>query len=294
MTAATAATIEAAPARRPRALHQHVYWLLILPSVVLMAAFYLYPLVKVLWISVTEPSLGLDNYERLFTSASVQRMLTVTLRISLITTGVSMVLAYIVAYVMVHSSERVQRWMIFFVLVPFWISVLVRAFAWVTLLRGEGIVNNLLIGAGFLAEPLALVRNELGVIIGMIHYMVPFAILPLYANMRGIDQRLVAASRGLGATPIQAFLRVFLPLSLPGIVGAGVLVFIFSTGFYVTPAILGGGKVFMIAEYIAVQINETLRWGLGTMLASTLMIFVFVLMAVLGRFVNLKRLFGAG
>jgi putative spermidine/putrescine transport system permease protein len=124
--------------------------------------------------------------------------------------------------------------------------------------------------------------------------MVPFAILPLYANMRGIDQRLVSAARGLGATPLQAFLKVFLPLSLPGIVGAGVLVFIFSAGFYVTPAILGGGKVFMIAEYIAVQINETLRWGLGTMLASTLMIFVFVLMAALSRFVNLKRLFGPG
>jgi putative spermidine/putrescine transport system permease protein len=293
MTAA-AATVEAAPAQRGHVSHQQVYWLLILPSMLLMASFYLYPLGKVLWISVTEPSVGLENYERLFTSASVQRMLGVTLRIGLITTGIAMVMAYIVAYVMVHSSERVPRWMIFFVLVPFWISVLVRAFAWVTLLRGEGIINNLLVGAGFIAEPLSLVRNELGVIIGMIHYMVPFAILPLYANMRGIDQRLVAAARGLGASPIQAFLRVFLPLSLPGIVGAGVLVFIFSAGFYVTPAILGGGKVFMIAEYIAVQINETLRWGLGTMLASTLMIFVFVLMAVLGRFVNLKRLFGAG
>lgn len=283
-----------ATAERRGFTQQQVYWLLMLPALLMLAAFYMFPLLKVLWISVTDPAPGLDNYGRLFTSASVQRVLMTTLRIGLITTGVSMVMAYIVAYAMTHATERMQRWMIFFVLVPFWISVLVRAFAWVALLRGEGIVNNLLVGSGLIDTPLTMVRNEPGVIIGMIHYMVPFAVLPLYANMWGIDQRLVAAARGLGATPVQAFLKVFLPLSLPGIVGAGVLVFIFSAGFYVTPAILGGGKVFMIAEYIAVQINETLRWGLGTMLASTLMIFVFVLMATLARFVNLKRLFGAG
>ena len=126
----------------------------------------------------------------------------------------------------------------------------------------------------------------------MVHYMVPFAVLPLYANMRGIDLRLVSAARGLGASPWEAFLRVFLPLSLPGIIGAGVLVFIFSLGFYVTPAILGGGKTLMVAEYISLQITETLRWGLGSMLASTLLISVFAVMAILARFVNLRRLFG--
>jgi len=176
---------------------------------------------------------------------------------------------------------------------PFWISVLVRAFSWVTLLRNNGLINQALLDAGLIAEPLALVRNELGVIIGMVHYMTPFAVLPLYANMRGIDPRLVAAARGLGASPLAAFARVFLPLSLPGIIGSGVLVFIFSLGFYVTPAILGGGKVLMVAEYISLQITETLRWGLGSMLASTLLIAVFAVMALLSRFVNLRRLFGA-
>ena len=154
-------------------------------------------------------------------------------------------------------------------------------------------MNQALIGVGFVREPLPLVRNELGVAIGMIHYMIPFAVLPLYANRQGIDLRLVAAARGLGATRWQAFRRVFLPLSLPGLVGAGVLVFIFSLGFYVTPAILGGGRVFMIAEYIAVQILNVIRWGLGAMLATTLLVSVLVLMAALGRLVNLRKLFGA-
>jgi putative spermidine/putrescine transport system permease protein len=109
----------------------------------------------------------------------------------------------------------------------------------------------------------------------------------------GIDRRLLAAARGLGASRHEAFPRVFLPLSVPGIIAAAVLVFIFSLGFYITPAILGGGKTLMVAEYISVMITETLNWGAGTMMASTLMIVVLVLLAVLSRFIDLRRLFGA-
>jgi putative spermidine/putrescine transport system permease protein len=127
----------------------------------------------------------------------------------------------------------------------------------------------------------------------MVHYMAPMAVLTLYVNMQGIDRRLVAAARGLGASRREAFLRVFLPLSLPGIVAAGILVFIFSLGFYITPAILGGGKTLMVAEYISVMITETLNWGTGTMMASTLMIAVLALLAILSRVVDLRRLFGA-
>jgi putative spermidine/putrescine transport system permease protein len=247
----------------------------------------------VLWISVTEPRPGLENYALLLTSASVHNVLLTTARICVITTTITLLVGYVVAYAMVHAAGRQLRWLTFFVLLPLWVSVLVRAFAWVTLLRSNGLVNQALLGLGVVREPVALVRNELGVAIGMIHYMIPFAVLPLYANMQGIDLRLVAAARGLGATRWQAFRRVFLPLSLPGLVGAGVLVFIFSLGFYVTPAILGGGRVFMIAEYIAVQILNVIRWGLGAMLATTLLACVLLLMGALGRLVNVRKLFGA-
>ena len=289
----TTAVVVAARARTPALSVRTFYWLLVTPALLAMLAFYFFPLARVLWISVTEPRPGLDNYALLWTSESVQKVLLVTARLCVITTTVTLLLGYVVAYAMVHARGRQLRWLTFFVLLPLWVSVLVRAFAWVTLLRSNGLVNQALLGLGLVREPLTLVRNELGVAIGMIHYMIPFAVLPLYANMQGIDLRLIAAARGLGASRGQAFRRVFLPLSLPGLVGAGVLVSIFSLGFYVTPAILGGGRVFMISEYIAVQILNVIRWGLGAMLATTLLVAALLLMAALGRLVNLRKLFGA-
>jgi len=269
------------------------YWLLVAPALFLILALYLFPLTRVLWISVAEPKLGLHNYALLFTNGAIQRILLTTARICLMTTALTLVGGYLAAYALVHVGERQRQWMMFCVLLPFWLSVLVRAFAWVMLLRREGAVNSALLALGIIDAPLTLVRNEVGVVIGMVHYMLPFAILPLYANMQGIDRRLVAAARGLGARPFAAFLRVFLPLSLPGIVGAAVLVFVFSLGFFITPAILGGGKTVMIAEYIGANILNNVRWGLATMLASSLLVTVFLTLALMSRVVDMKKLFGA-
>jgi putative spermidine/putrescine transport system permease protein len=272
---------------------QGVAWLLIAPALLLLVIFYLAPLSQVLWISVAEPKPGLGNYALLMDNAGVKRVLWTTFRIGLITTLISVALAYVVAYAILHAAPRQRQLALLFVLLPFWISVLVRAFAWAALLRSGGVVNTLLRELGLIDRPLELIYNEIGVVIGMVHYMAPMAVLTLYVNMLGIDRRLVAAARGLGASRREAFLRVFLPLSLPGIVAAGILVFIFSLGFYITPAILGGGKTLMVAEYISVMITETLNWGTGTMMASTLMIAVLALLAILSRFVDLRRLFGA-
>ena len=268
-------------------------WLLIAPALLLVGVVYFLPLARVLAISVMEPELGLGNYALLFTSAPIQRVLGTTLRICVFTTSITLVLAYVVAYVLTHARPTAQRLMMLGVLLPLWMSVLVRAFAWVTLLRRQGLVNNALIGMGAIDEPLALMWNEIGVTIGMVHYMLPLGILPLWAAMRDIDGRVLAASRGLGASATQTFVRVFLPLSLPGVIGAGLLVFIFSLGFFITPAILGGGKTIMVAEYINVQIHESLRWGVGTMIASTLVATIFALMFALSRLVDLRSLFGA-
>jgi putative spermidine/putrescine transport system permease protein len=268
-------------------------WLLIAPALLLVGMIYFLPLARVLAISVLEPEPGLGNYALLFTSAPIQRVLGTTLRICVFTTSITLVLAYVVAYVLTHAKPTAQRLMMLGVLLPLWMSVLVRAFAWVTLLRRQGLVNNALIGMGAIDEPLALMWNEIGVTIGMVHYMLPLGILPLWAAMRDIDGRVLAASRGLGASATQTFVRVFLPLSLPGVIGAGLLVFIFSLGFFITPAILGGGKTIMVAEYINVQIHESLRWGVGTMIASTLVATIFALMFALSRLVDLRTLFGA-
>lgn len=269
-----------------------LYRMFLLPALVLMLVFYVYPVSRVLWISVTDPAPGLDNYGLLLTSAAIQRMLWTTARIGLLTTAITLVLAYAVAYALVFASEAARRVMLVGVLVPLWISVLVRAFAWVALLRREGVVNNALVGSGLVDAPLPLIWNEFGIVVGMVHYMLPLGILPLYAAMRDIDLRCIAAARGLGGSPRQVFVRVFWPLSLPGVIGAGLLVFIFSLGFFVTPAILGGGRTMMAAEYINVQIHDLVRWGIGTMVASTLAIVVVALVALLGRLVDLGKLFG--
>jgi len=279
-------------ANRPGTNRHAAYWLVVLPALLMLVLLYFVPLGNVLLTSVTDPKPGLDNYGLLFTSTSVQRSLLTTLRIAAITTCFALLLGYGVAYAMRAASTRTQRLMLVLVLLPFWISILVRSFAWIALLGTQGPLNSALVAWGLIDEPVSLVRNETGVLIGMIHVMVPYAVLTLYANMRGIDAGLVAAARSLGASRWQAFRMVFLPLTAPGLIGAGMLVFILSLGFYITPALLGGGKVLMIAEYVAVQINDTLRWGLGTMLAATLMISVLGTLWVLSRVIDVKRLFG--
>ena len=270
------------------------WWLLIAPAFLLLTLVYIAPILQVLAISVTEPSPGLGNYERLFTSESVQRVIVTTLRICVITTAIALLLGYGLAYVIALASERARRWWLMAVLVPLWISVLVRAFAWVTLLRRQGVINEGLQAIGVIDQPLALVWNETGIIIGMVHYMVPYAVLPMLAAMGEVDLRLLAAARGMGASRGTAFNRVFLPLSMPGVVAAGVLVFIFSLGFYITPALLGGGRTLMVAEWIKLQILDLLRWGLGAMMATMLVIAILATLAVFSRLVNLRRLFGGG
>jgi putative spermidine/putrescine transport system permease protein len=269
-----------------------VYWLLLAAPVFVLAFLYLYPLSKVLWLSVTVPTPGFGNFAKLYTSDAIRHIVGTTARLSAITTVVSLLLGYGIAYAVLHVRQKHAELLLFFVLLSFWLSVLIRAFAWLTLLQNRGVVNTLLLDWGLIDAPLTLVRNEFGVVLGMVHYMIPFAVLPLYANMKGIDPRLVPAARGLGATPGEAFLKVYLPMSVPGLISAGILVFVFSLGFYVTPALLGGGKTIMIAEYIAVQITDTLNWGLGTMLATSLLLTVFGLLAVMSFFVDLRKVFG--
>jgi putative spermidine/putrescine transport system permease protein len=268
------------------------YWLLVLPFLAVVVVLYLGPIANILWLSVTDPKPGLGNYAKLFESDSLVRIIMTTLRTCVITTIVSVALGYLVAYTVVHALAREKAWMLTFVLLSFWISVLVRTFAWIMLLGNNGVVNNALSDIGLISEPIAFMRNELGVLIGMVQYMIPYAVLPLLANMQGLDPRVMQASRSLGASGLQTFLRVYLPLTKPGIIAAALLVFIISLGFYVTPAILGGGKVLMIAEYISVQILVTLRWGTAAMLAALMLGGVLVLLAIMNRFMNLDTIFG--
>jgi putative spermidine/putrescine transport system permease protein len=264
---------------------------LTLPAALIVAVFYILPIVQVLSLSVTEPSFGFGNYVQLFTSPAVFRITQTTLSVSLWTTALAVLGSYIVAFALVQMNEATHRLAMFMVLVPFWISVLVRAFAWITILRREGVLNSALIDLGLIGSPFELVHNRLGVMIGMVHYMMPFAILLLFANLSGIDRRLMLAARSLGAQPWTVFWRIWLPLSAPGIAVATLFVFIFSLGFLITPALLGAGRTVMVAEYISVQITNTLRWGVATGLSTMLLLVVAVMIVIAMRQPSLRAAF---
>lgn len=192
----------------------------------------------------------MENYARIFESALYRRTFVVTFQISISVTVICVLLGYPLCYWLTKVSDRTSAILMIFVLVPFWTSVLVRTYAWLVLLQRNGIINSTLMSLDVIREPLQLAHNLTGSIIGMVHIMLPFLILPLYATMRGIDSNLVRAAVGLGSSPRKAFWDVFFPMSLPGLFAGIVLVFILSLGFYVTPALLGGGRVQMLAQRI--------------------------------------------
>lgn len=269
-----------------------VGWILILPALLLMGIFYFLPVLQVLAISFIEPTPGFGNYELLATNSAVQRTIVTTLRIGIITTIASLFLGYILAYQISVCNPLARRWWLLIVLIPLWVSVLVRSFAWVMLLRRTGLINEALLNIGVINEPLAMIWNEFGIIIGMVHYMVPFAVLVMLSTMRDIDLKLLVAARGLGAGKTASFFLVFLPLSAPGIIGSGLLVFIMTLGFYITPALLGGGKTLMASEWIKNQVLGLVQWGPGAMLATVLVVGILLMLAIFSKVVDLKSVFG--
>ncbi|MDK3018875.1 ABC transporter permease [Pseudodonghicola flavimaris] len=267
------------------------YWMLVLPGLAVMVIFYIWPVLNIWGISVTEPAAGLGNYTRMFDSRAVQVSFVLTFRIAAITTVACLILGYVVAYTIANFAGRVRPLMLGLVLLPFWVSVLIRSFAWIVLLGRSGLVNDTLIGAGLIATPIRFMHNELGVLIAMVHVMLPFAVLPMLTNMRGISDSYMKAARGLGASEWRAFREVYFPQTLPGVFSGGLLVFVLSLGFYVTPALLGGGRVMMISEYITYQIQEFLNWGLGAALSVVLLLATALVLLVAARFVNLRKTF---
>lgn len=265
------------------------YWIMVLAPAIFIAGLYLTPVFMVMVKSVTDPALSFENYEIILDNPAIHTVLGKIVWICIVTTGLTLLFGYVTAYAMSQSGPQEQRLIFFLVILSFWISVLIRTFAWIAVLQPRGLLNEALMAMGLIDSPLRLVRNEIGVIIGMVHYMLPYAILPLFANMQTIDRSLVPAARAMGATRTKAFLTVFLPLSLPGIAGAAILVLIFSSGFYITPSLLGGGRVVMVAEYISVQMQETLKWGLAASLATCLTITVLTLSAVMNRYMDIGR-----
>ena len=249
------------------------------PAIGFLAVLYVLPLGQVLPLSVVEPTPGVDNYVRLATTPLYALVLENTFEISLVVAAICLVLGYPTAYLLATSRPQVRSILLVFVMVPFFTSILVRTYSWIFLLGWKGIINTTLLAGGVIDESLELLYNRFGVIVGMVHVLLPYMILILFSVMRGIDRSLVAAAASLSATPFTAFRRVYLPLSLPGIGSGFLLVLVLALAFFITPAMLGGPKDLMIANVIAYQVG-VLKWGFASALAVVLLVVSIVFLVV--------------
>jgi putative spermidine/putrescine transport system permease protein len=213
-----------------------------------------------------------------------------TVWISLVVTFLCVVIGYPVAYVLSTSNPGTRNFLILLLLLAFWTSLLVRTTAWIVILQERGLANQFLQSIGLITQPLRLIRNRLGVYIAMTHILLPFTVLPIFSVMSRIPPIHMRAAASLGAKPVRAFLKVYLPQTLPG-VGAGVLlVFIMSLGFYITPALVGGPQDQMISYYIVFNAIDTMNWGLAAALSIVLLICVGLFLVVFSRFVRIDQI----
>ena len=215
-----------------------------------------------------------------------------TLAVSGVITLLCLLLGYPIAHLIANAPPRRANLLLVLVLVPFWTSLLVRTTAWIVLLQTQGVLNDLLVAIGLVSDDgrLAMVYNMTGTIVAMTHVLLPFMVLPLYSVMRGIPTDQMKAAASLGATPRQAFLRVYWPQSLPGVGAGSLLVFILAIGYYITPALVGGSDGQLISNMIAYHMQTSLNWGLAAALGGVLLVGVTGLYILYDRLVGVERM----
>ena len=240
-----------------------------LPALILLFCFFLFPVVRMLGFSIEGGTL--DWYAKALGEGLYLEVFWNTFEIALFVTAICLLLGYPLGFLIATTTPVWTTLGFIFVLLPLWTSVLVRTYAWMVLLGRNGVFNRWLIDIGLIADPLPLLNNFSGVLIGMVHVLLPYMVLPIYGAVRRLDPALVAAAEGLGASSWRIFWRVYLPLTLPGIFAGATIVFVLSLGFFITPALLGGGKVMMLAVLIEQQIHQTLNWPFAAALSAVLL-----------------------
>ena len=272
-------------------------WLLSLatPAVLGIVAVIVIPVGWLFYLSFVggDGQFTLDNYHKMIKYKSYFRVFVTTFQVSVLTTLICIALGYPLAYFLACLPARLAGIFMLTVLLPFWTSLLVRTYAWLVLLQKKGIINEIAISAGLWETPLKLVHNMTGTLIGMAHIMLPFFVLPLYSSMKKINRDLMHAASNLGATPVQAFWQVYFPLSRSGMVAGALIVFVLCLGFYVTPAVLGGGRVVMVATQITAILENQFDWGAASALGVVLLIVTLLVLFVATRVFKLDTaLFG--
>ncbi len=215
-----------------------------------------------------------------------------TLYMSSLITFLTVLLGYPIAFLLASLKTRTSNLLMILVLLPFWTSLLVRTSAWIALLQKEGVINDFLVGIGLLGDDsrLQMIHNQTGTIVSMTHILLPFMILPLFSVMKTIPPSYMGAARSMGATPFTAFRRIYFPNTVAGIGAGGILVFILSIGFYITPALVGGTDGTMISNFIAYHISESLNWGLAAALGTILLLLVLALYILYDKIVGIDNM----
>lgn len=266
------------------------------PAIILILIILLVPVGWLFYVSFigADGGFSFENYQRMIERKSYARIFKTTFEVSFLTTALCILIGYPLAYFISRLPRRLANLCLITVLLPFWTSLLVRTYAWLVLLQKRGIVNDWAISLGLWEEPIKIVHNLSGTLIGMVHIMLPFLVLPVYGAMRTIDQDFMKAASNLGANPRYAFWTVFFPLTTPGLIAGSLMVFILCLGFFVTPAVLGGGKVILVSMKIVSNIELFVNWGAASALGVVLLVLTLAVLWLASRFMNLDRIAGGG
>ncbi len=265
------------------------------PAILVIAAIILIPVCWLFYLSFvgSDGAYSLEHYQKMIEYKSYARTFVTTFQVSILTTLLCILIGYPLAYFLALLPPRLAGIFMLAVLLPFWTSLLVRTYAWLVLLQKNGILNDFAMQVGLWETPVKLVHNLTGTLIGMAHIMLPFLVLSLYGSMRKIERDMMHAAANLGATPIQAFWKVYFPLSLSGMVAGSLIVFVLCLGFYVTPAVLGGGRVVMVATQITAILEHQFDWGAASALGVVLLIATILVLWAAAKLLKLDAaLFG--
>lgn len=254
--------------------------LLAVPALAFLLVLLFLPLLEL--VKLSAGSGAFEPYVQAFSDPAYVTVIARSFQIGALSALICLLLAYPVAYFLATTTPLAAAVGFMFVMLPFWTSLLMRTYAWMVLLGRNGVVNRTLLDAGLISEPLPIIYNLTGVLVGTVHYLVPYMVFPIYAAMKRIDGTLVLAAEGLGAGSLSVFFRVYLPLTLKGVIAGVALVFIIALSAFVTPALLGGGRVVMIANLIQMQVSQLLNWPLAGALSVIVVISTIAAYGLLG------------
>lgn len=263
---------------------------LLLPALAIVALAFLVPLARLVQLSFSAKAGAFAAYAQILGDDVYGKVFVNTFVIALVVTLAALLIAFPVAFALTRLARPWRGIVFACVLLPLWISVLVRTFSWMLVLERNGPVNRLLVASGVVDQPLPLLFNHTGVLIGMVHVLLPYAVLPIYASLVRIDPSLLRASEGLGASALTTFLRVLFPLSLRGVTTAATFTFLLALGFFVTPALLGGASSITLSMLIDNFVSDRLDWPLAAAASVVLLVAALAFVAIASRFVRMRSL----